>query len=370
MGLGINKCAVTGNPNRTIRNPPAFTIFVRNQNITFKNQSILILHQNEAYKYLGIHLTPTLKWNIQIHATMTKLNEQCKLLRNCNVTMKQKIYITESVTQAGIAYGFYVVAFLLSTINKLDKIITRLHKSIFGIPRNTPNVTTQLPYENFGLGAFSLRNAYLRCIGEQLRDVLNDPGKLGTIYQGLTKYITAKIGGAQYISHITEKSCVHSPITCTLYLLKKVVVAHIRSNNEDLPLQRTQLEELWFTQCTNFPNITNKISLHFLNNLFLYHITNLSQQTRPNGNQLMNINEFTIYYGQFNRIMKNILKLVEKLFCHLICEISWVQPCPHHQPPCTLLPQFHIPSHELPNHLQSNQAQNITPPPPRAPLHI
>ena len=84
----------------------------------------------------------------------------------------------------------------------------------------------------------------------------------------------------------------------------------------------------------------------------------------------MNINEFTIYYRQPNRIMKNILKLAENLFCHPICEINCIQLCPYHQPPCTLLPQFHIPPHELPNHPQPNQAQNITPPPPRPPLHI
>ena len=298
---------------------------------------------------------------------MTKLNEQCELLRNYNATMKQKIHITKSVIQAGIAYGFYAVAFSLPTINKLDKIITRLHKSILGVPCSIPNVTTQLPYENFGLGAFSLHNAYLRCIREQLIDALNDPRKLGIIYQRLTKFITAKIGGVQHISRITKQSCVQSPITHMLYLLKKVVGAHIRSINKDLPLQRTQLEELWFTQCTNHPNITNKISLHFLNNLFLHHITNLCQLIRPNGNQLMNINEFTIHYGQPNKIIKNILKLAEKLFCHPTCEINCVQPCPHHQAPCTLLLQFHIPPHELPNHPQSNQAQNIIPPPPRAP---
>ena len=207
LGLGINKCALTGNPNRTKRNPPAFTIFFRNQNIAFKNQP-------------------------------------------------------------------------------------------------------------------------------------------------------------------TKQSCVQSPITRTLYLLKKVAEAHTRSINEDLPLQRIQLEELWFAQCTNHPNITNKILLHFLNNLFLHHITDLSQLTRPNGNQLIYIDEFIIHYGQPNKIIKNILKLAEKLFCHPTCEINCVQPCPHHQPPCTLLPQFHIPPHELPNHPQPNQTQNITPPPPRPPPHI
>ena len=151
---------------------------------------------------------------------------------------------------------------------------------------------------------------------------------------------------------------------------QKVAGAHISSINKDLPLQRTQLEELWFTQCTNHPNITNKISLHFLNNLFLHHITDLSQLTRPNGSQLMNINEFTIHYGQPNKIIKNILKLIEKLFCHPTCEINCIQLCPYHQPPCILFPQFHIPPHELPSHPQPNEAQNITPPPLRPPPHI
>jgi hypothetical protein len=54
---------------------------------------------------------------------------------------------------------------------------------------------TQLPHEMFSLDAFSLRNAYLRCIGEQLRDALNDKRRLGTIYQGLTNYIFAKTRG-------------------------------------------------------------------------------------------------------------------------------------------------------------------------------
>jgi hypothetical protein len=64
---------------------------------------------------------------------------------------------------------------------------------------------TQLPHTMFGLEALSLRNAYLYCIKEQLRKALNDTGRLGTIYQGLTNYIFAKHGGAQNIPRITKK---------------------------------------------------------------------------------------------------------------------------------------------------------------------
>jgi hypothetical protein len=45
------------------------------------------------------------------------------------------------------------------------------------------------------MDAFSFKTAYLKCIGEQLRDALNDQGRLGTIYRGLTKYNMAKYEG-------------------------------------------------------------------------------------------------------------------------------------------------------------------------------
>jgi hypothetical protein len=213
MNLGINKCAITGCPNHSPLSPITFKALIQSHNICFRNQLVPILHQNESYKYLGIQLVPSLTWTIQIHTTMSKLKEQCKLLKASPATMKQKIHMTESMICAGIAYGFYVVAFSLPTINKLDKILIRLQKSIYGLPNCTPNVTTQLPTEMFGLQAFSLRNAYLRCIGEQLRDALNDPGKLGSIYQGLTNYIFAKNGGAAEVSRITKQACIRSPIT-------------------------------------------------------------------------------------------------------------------------------------------------------------
>jgi hypothetical protein len=52
---------------------------------------------------------------------------------------------------------------------------------------------TKLPHNMFGLEAFSLINAYLRCIGKNLRDALNDTSRLGIMYQGLTNYISQKM---------------------------------------------------------------------------------------------------------------------------------------------------------------------------------
>ena len=91
----------------------------------------------------------------------------------------------------------------------------------------------------------------------------------------------------------------------------------------------------------------------------------------PYGIQMININKFTILYGQPNRIIINILKLAKQFFSYLPCEINCIQLCLQHQPPRTLLPQFTIPSQELHVHPQSNQALiNLLPPPPRLPPHI
>jgi hypothetical protein len=269
---------------------------------------------------------------------MTKLNEQCKLLKASPATMKQKIHMTDPVIRARIAYGFYTVAFSIPIINKLDKIIIRIRKAIFGLPKSVPDVMTQLSHTLLWLEAFSLRIAYLRCIEEQFRDALNDIGRLGTIYQGLTNYIFAKNGKAQNIPRITKQACVRSPISCTLILLKHVISTQIRNNQASFPLTSTNLETAWFTQAHSHPTFNINLCHHFLNKLLLYHITNLSQITLPNGIHLMTFNDFQIYHHKLTKIICSALKLASQYFCHSSCTNRYQQPCMNHYPPNTLLP--------------------------------
>jgi hypothetical protein len=74
MGLGINKCAITGCPNKSKLSPTTFKAYLQSHNIQFHTQAIPILYQNEPYKYLGIQLVPSLTWKIQIHSTLNKAN--------------------------------------------------------------------------------------------------------------------------------------------------------------------------------------------------------------------------------------------------------------------------------------------------------
>jgi hypothetical protein len=76
----------------------------------------------------------------------------------------------------GVAYNFYAVLYSILEIHKLDKQIIAVTKEIYKVPKSTPNLATQLSHKLFGMDAFSFKNAYLKCIGEQLRDALNDQG--------------------------------------------------------------------------------------------------------------------------------------------------------------------------------------------------
>jgi hypothetical protein len=231
MDLGISKCAITGCPNKSKLNPQTFKALLQAQHTSYRNSPLPILHQHEPYTYLGIQLIPSLKWNIQLHTTTTKLLKQCQQLLTCLVTMKQKINMVDTVIRAGIAYSFYTVPYSLPNIIKLDKKLISLQKKICGLPNCTRNIIAQLPHNLFGMKAFSIKNAYLRCIGEQLINALNDKGRLGIVYKGLTHYILAKYGGALHIPRIKYQDCIRSPLIRTLlevhYGLEEGIILYI-----------------------------------------------------------------------------------------------------------------------------------------------
>jgi hypothetical protein len=213
MELGIPKCAITGCPNKTPMPATTFKAYIQSHNITYRNQPIPVFHQNEPYVYLGIQLIPSLKWKAQQTITMNKLIKQIQLLLQSPAILKQKQKMVDTVIRPGIAYSFYAVPYSMPNIAKLDKKIIGLQKTICGLPKSTLNITTKLPHDQYGLDAHSLKTEYLTCIGKQLRNALNDPGRLGTIYKGLTNHVFAKYKGAQYLPFLNKKTCLHSPTT-------------------------------------------------------------------------------------------------------------------------------------------------------------
>jgi hypothetical protein len=169
MELGIPKCTIIGYPNNKPMLATIFKAYIQSHNIKYRNQPIPVLYQNEPYIYLGIQLIPSLKWKVQQTITMNKLIKQTQLL------LKQKLKMVDTVIRPGIAYSFYAVPYSIPNIAKFDQKIIALKKAICGLPKNTPNITTKLPHDQFGLNAQSLKTEYLTCIGKQLRNALNDP---------------------------------------------------------------------------------------------------------------------------------------------------------------------------------------------------
>ena len=74
-----------------------------------------------------------------------------------------------------------------------------------------------------------------------------DQGQLGTIYQGLTKYITARYEGSLHLPKLKQQACSRSPIARTLYLLKKEYEIHITTANKAFLIKQIQLESIWKT---------------------------------------------------------------------------------------------------------------------------
>jgi hypothetical protein len=275
MELEIPKCAITGCPNNKPMPATTFKAYIQSHNIKYRNQPIPVLHQNEPYVYLGIQLIPSLKWKAQQAITMNKLIKQTQLLLNSSATLKQKLKMVDTVIRPGIAYSFYAIPYSMPNITKLDPKKISLQKTICVLPKNTPNITTKLPHDQYGLDAHSLKTEYLTCIGKQLRNALNNPGRLRTIYKGLTNHILAKYGSSQHLPLLNKEACLHSPTSRILYLLKHNRKAHIKTEDTTFPITETPLTTIWLQKATNHPTIAPNLNRKYLNQLLLLNITTL-----------------------------------------------------------------------------------------------
>jgi hypothetical protein len=369
MELGITKCAITGCPNNKPMPATTFKAYIQSHNIKYRNQPIPVLHQNEPYVYLGIQLIPSLKWKAQQAITMNKFIKQTQLLLNSLAIFKQKLKMVDIVIRPGIAYSFYAVPYSMPTITKLDQKIIALQKAICGLPKSTPNITTKLPHDQFGLDAQSLKTEYFTCIGKQLCNALNDPGRLGIIYKGLTNHIVAKYGGSQFLPLLNKEACLHSPTARTLYLLKYNGLAHIQTDNIEFPQMDTPLAKIWLQKAINYPNITLSLNRKYLNQLLLLNITTLDQITLPNKTTIMNVIEFQKHHKKPTPTIKKALKIASHLFCTTNCTNECNPPCNIHIQSYTLVQEiisqlnqnfFHNPLPE--NNLQDNIQEFPKPP--------
>jgi hypothetical protein len=104
--LGIPKCALTGCPNASHIPHATFKAYLQSQKVTYKGNHFPVLSQNEPYLYLGIQITPTLKWKQKKDIVMKKFQKQSAQLMNSPAAPKQKIKNAQYSTKTRSAIQF------------------------------------------------------------------------------------------------------------------------------------------------------------------------------------------------------------------------------------------------------------------------
>ena len=271
---------------------------------------------NGSYTYLGIQLISSFKWHLQKEITLNKAKQQGKLLAVSSASLKQKIKILNTVIKPRIAYAYYTVSFLKPDIKKLDKIISKITKKTCNIPKNTADILTHLPHESFGIKITSLLPHYIHCIGQQLIQALNDLGQLGTIYQGLTKYITAKYRGSLHLPKLKQQACSRSPIARTLFRLQREYKIHVTTKNKIFPIKKTPLETAWKNNPTyaTLPDHSKIQSQKYLNKLYTYCITTLPQIQNKTNRAILTPEEFRSTYKNSSKTIRATLQQAQILF--------------------------------------------------------
>jgi hypothetical protein len=175
--------------------------------------------------------------------------------------------------------------------------------------------------------AFSLKYAYLRCIGEQLQNALNDKGRLGSIYIGLTNYVLAKHCVAHNIPRITSYDCGNFIVTQIMYLFKTTAGIHLKSELPKFPLLPTPLERKCLEASINHLYLMHQLSIKLFKKLLLHHISYVTHLTLLKNTHLMSHTNFKQYYTPPTKLIKTTLQTVETLFCYPIYPPNCLNPC-------------------------------------------
>ena len=162
----------------------------------------------------------------------------------------------------------------------------------------------------------SLLPDYVNTIGQQLIQALNDPGQLGIIYQGLTKYISAKYGGSLHLNKLKQQACSRSPIARTLFLLEREFEIHVTTTNRAFPIKTTPLEQTWKKAPTynNLSSLSKTKTQQHLDKLYMHGITTLAQIQNPDTMGILTPVEFQTRYKQISKAIKTALQQAQTLF--------------------------------------------------------
>ena len=91
------------------------------EQVTLAGQNLPFHHPDkDPYRYLGVMLTLTLNWRVQVGTLLSKVNEKATKIVNSLCSPAQKVHYIQSSIRPYITYSFPLAIYSLQDINRFD----------------------------------------------------------------------------------------------------------------------------------------------------------------------------------------------------------------------------------------------------------
>ena len=209
--------------------------------IQLGGETLPFLHpENDPYRYLGVMLTLTLNWRVQIQTLLSQIDQKGEKVLSSLCSAPQKIQYIQSSIRPYVSYSFPLAIYSLEDIRRLDAKMVKIAKKAYGLNGAAPNNLILEEKEKMGLGLTSLMVDYAQLNGAYLTRALNDDGPLGWSTKALLKFQHNIMMGMPILSR-GERHPHREAHTKDLNILKKICI--LREANIKLTSQTSDLEQ-------------------------------------------------------------------------------------------------------------------------------
>ena len=327
------------------------TLKQRLEKIPLGNSYATYQPPDQAYKYLGVHISLTLNWKTQLHSTIETIhNKGLSILTKAKnrATPTQCLRIISQCVRAAIKYPMIVAPFSLTDIHVIDRAVLKTVKLCCSLPRSFPTRALHLPKTEAGLGVPSLLTEYTQITATALTQSMNDQGHLGILTRALLDKSTSTMTTLDPLS-LSSKQLKYMSLARQLEIIKKSDI--IISWNDTELLDKLNIHSL------PLPPQAIPVSLmtpfHDLD-IYSYH-----DLVTPMGTHLISTTDLSLI--TLHKITKHHKRSLNRLTAHL-SSLQTVGP-PIHSDPLPLSHRQLAPGYAI----AQNTTDNVKSPAPNEP---
>ncbi|KAK3246381.1 hypothetical protein CYMTET_44081 [Cymbomonas tetramitiformis] len=204
LKINLTKSAITGIKNG-VSIPEQLHKDLKMVGVDGKLSHFKILKPDDTYKYLGVLLAFTGRWDKEKAAAKEEMNHRIQALLRSPLTPDQKEYSLHSAILGKFRYGLHLGLYTAGEIDDFNKIIGGATKNIQGLPRNgTPNIFTTQEKEKFGLGMVPLQAVYAQSIWSGLLEAMHSEEDRGAVRGPAWRQINLK--SRLRMSHVSRST--------------------------------------------------------------------------------------------------------------------------------------------------------------------